>query len=222
MNLNTLTEITTTKLADNSVTVAKLASDVDTWIAGKQATISGGATTILTSNLGAGKVLISDANGKVGVSTNVTSAELEFVNGVTSNIQTQLNTLGVADYPVDILVIAGGGAGGGYHHSGGGGAGGMLAMREKVASAQDYSVLVGAGGAGNNSTDRSGALGGTSSFTGGYVRIYAQGGGGGGSYNSWGLNDGTDGGSGGGSSGYNIYRNSVGTAGQGNAGGNGL
>ena len=67
MNLSTLTEITTAKLADNAVTVAKLAPDLDTLLAGKQATISGGATTILTSDLTPNRALVSDASGKVAV-----------------------------------------------------------------------------------------------------------------------------------------------------------
>ena len=59
-------------------------------IAGKQATITGGATTITSSNLTASRALISDANGKVAVSA-VTSTELGYLDGVTSAIQTQLN-----------------------------------------------------------------------------------------------------------------------------------
>lgn len=56
----------------------------------KQATITGGATTITSSNLTAGRALVSDSNGKVGVSA-VTSTELGYLDGVTSNIQTQLD-----------------------------------------------------------------------------------------------------------------------------------
>lgn len=56
----------------------------------KQATITGGASSITTSNLTASRALASDGSGKVAVSA-TTSAELAFVNGVTSAIQTQLN-----------------------------------------------------------------------------------------------------------------------------------
>lgn len=56
----------------------------------KQDTISGGATTIVTSNLTANRALVSDALGKVAVST-VTSTQLGYLSGVTSAIQTQLN-----------------------------------------------------------------------------------------------------------------------------------
>lgn len=68
-------------------------SDIDaleTAVAGKQATITGGATTIASSNLTAGRALVSDSNGKVAVSA-VTSTELGYIDGVTSNVQTQLN-----------------------------------------------------------------------------------------------------------------------------------
>lgn len=57
---------------------------------GKQATITGGASTITSSNLTANRALVSDASGKVAVSE-VTSTELSYLDGVTSNIQTQLN-----------------------------------------------------------------------------------------------------------------------------------
>jgi len=59
-------------------------------VAAKQDTITGAATTITTSNLTANRALLSDANGKVAVSS-VTSTELGYVGGVTSSIQTQLN-----------------------------------------------------------------------------------------------------------------------------------
>ena len=53
-------------------------------------TITGAATTIDTENLTVSRALVSDANGKVAVST-TTSTELGHVSGVTSAIQTQLN-----------------------------------------------------------------------------------------------------------------------------------
>ena len=56
----------------------------------KQETITGGASTITTSNLGTNKALISNGSGKVVVSS-VTSTELGYLSGVTSAIQTQLN-----------------------------------------------------------------------------------------------------------------------------------
>ena len=56
----------------------------------KQANITGGASTITTSNLTASRALTSNAIGKVDVST-VTSTELGYLSGVTSAIQTQLD-----------------------------------------------------------------------------------------------------------------------------------
>ena len=75
------------------IAVGKLAkgiSDNAAAIATKQATITGAATSITTNNLTASKALVSDANGKVAVSS-VTSTELGYLSGVTSSIQTQLN-----------------------------------------------------------------------------------------------------------------------------------
>ena len=57
---------------------------------GKQDAITGGASTITSSNLTPDRALVSDASGKVAVSE-VTSTELGYLDGVTSNIQTQLN-----------------------------------------------------------------------------------------------------------------------------------
>jgi hypothetical protein len=65
-------------------------TDLQTTLNGKQATITGGATTITTSNLTASRALASDASGKVAVST-VTAAELGHLAGVTGGIQGQLN-----------------------------------------------------------------------------------------------------------------------------------
>jgi len=84
---------TTTELSYlNNVT-----SDIQTQINSKQATITGGATTIATSNLTASRALVSDVSGKVAVSAVTTTTELEYLNGVTSAIQTQLN----AKQPLD-------------------------------------------------------------------------------------------------------------------------
>lgn len=52
--------------------------------------ITGGASTIAGDNLTASRALISSSSGKVAVSA-VTSTELGYLDGVTSNIQTQLN-----------------------------------------------------------------------------------------------------------------------------------
>jgi hypothetical protein len=66
-------------------------SAIQTQIDAKQATITGGATSIVSSNLTASRALASDGSGKVAVSS-VTSTELGYVSGVTSAIQTQIDT----------------------------------------------------------------------------------------------------------------------------------
>ena len=67
-----------------------ISAATQTALDGKQATITGAATTITGSNLTANRALISNSSGKVEVSS-VTSTELGYLDGVTSNIQTQLN-----------------------------------------------------------------------------------------------------------------------------------
>jgi len=57
----------------------------------KQDTITGAATTITSSNLTASRALVSDGSGKVATNA-VTSTELGYLSGVTSAIQTQLNS----------------------------------------------------------------------------------------------------------------------------------
>ena len=61
---------------------------------GKQAAITGAATTITTADLTASKVLVSDASGKVAANA-VTTTTLGFLDA-TSSIQTQLNAKGYA------------------------------------------------------------------------------------------------------------------------------
>lgn len=56
----------------------------------KQDKIVGGASTITDDNLTVNRALVSDGNGKVAVS-NVTNTELGYLDGVTSNVQIQLN-----------------------------------------------------------------------------------------------------------------------------------
>lgn len=65
-------------------------SNIQAQLNNKQSIITGGATTITGSNLTASRALISDGNGKVAVSA-VTSTELGYLDGVASNIQTQLD-----------------------------------------------------------------------------------------------------------------------------------
>ena len=86
-------------------------SNLQTQLNAKQATITGGASTIVSSNLTVNRALVSDASGKVAVSA-VTSTELAYLDGVTSAIQTQLNgkaatahTHAAADLPNNVVVL---------------------------------------------------------------------------------------------------------------------
>ncbi len=84
------------EIQSSSVTTTTLGfldatSSIQTQLNGKQATITGGATTITSSDLTVSRALASDGSGKVAVST-TTATELGYVNGVTSAIQTQLNS----------------------------------------------------------------------------------------------------------------------------------
>ena len=56
----------------------------------KQATVTGAATTIVSSDLTVSRALTSNGSGKVAVS-DVTATELGYLDGVTSSIQTQLD-----------------------------------------------------------------------------------------------------------------------------------
>lgn len=74
----------------NDLALYSEVSSVQSQLSSKQNTITGAATSITYSNLTPNYALISDASGKVGVST-VTSAELGYLSGVTSSVQTQLS-----------------------------------------------------------------------------------------------------------------------------------
>ena len=66
-------------------------SDLQSALNGKQATITGAATTIVSSNLTPNYALESNGSGKVAISS-VTSTELGYLSGVTSGIQSQINS----------------------------------------------------------------------------------------------------------------------------------
>lgn len=74
-------------------------TDLQSALDAKQATITGGATSIASANLAVSRALASDGAGKVVVSA-TTAAELAFVSGVTSAIQTQLNAAAIAARPL--------------------------------------------------------------------------------------------------------------------------
>ena len=104
---NDFTDVLKTQINTNKDNIAMLDGDVDglqtdvgtlktnvsslqTALTSKQDVIAGAASTITDNNLVTDRALISDSSGKVAVST-VTSTELGYLDGVTGNVQTQLN-----------------------------------------------------------------------------------------------------------------------------------
>lgn len=78
--------------AQSDITTLKTnVAEVTNALTSKQDKIVGGASTITEDNLTANRVLVSNGSGKVSVSE-VTSTELGYLDGVTSNVQTQLDS----------------------------------------------------------------------------------------------------------------------------------
>ena len=92
----------TTVIADDSHnhTIANV-DGLQAALDAKQATITGAATTIDDADLTIDKALISDASGKVAVSS-VSSTELGHLSGVSSAIQTQLDAKMTPTYTGDV------------------------------------------------------------------------------------------------------------------------
>lgn len=91
--------------------ISKNAQDITGLQQSKQNNITGGASSITSANLGANKALVSNASGKVAVS-NVTSTELGYLSGVTSNIQKQIDSkVPTSVLPSDVLPKADSGSG---------------------------------------------------------------------------------------------------------------
>lgn len=78
--------------ADAAIAQSKI-NGLESALAAKQNTITGGASTIASQNLTANRALVSNDSGKVAVSA-VTATELGYLDGVTSNIQSQFNNSG--------------------------------------------------------------------------------------------------------------------------------
>lgn len=104
---NDFTDVLKTQINTNEDNIAILDGDVEglqtdvstlktsvtsiqTALTSKQDVIVGAASTITEDNLATDRALVSNSSGKVVVS-NVTSTELGYLDGVTSNVQTQLD-----------------------------------------------------------------------------------------------------------------------------------
>jgi hypothetical protein len=74
-----------------AVTVQQLEASVDALGDTKQDTITGAASTIVTDNLTPSVVAVTDADGKITSSALISVAELNQLEGVTDNVQTQLD-----------------------------------------------------------------------------------------------------------------------------------
>ena len=106
------TAVTTAKIANDAVTQAKIADDA---VGADQlasnavvnASVASGAAIAFSkmANLTTSRALVSDGNGDVSVSA-VTSTEIGYLDGVTSNVQTQINNIVV--YPQVITVLTSG------------------------------------------------------------------------------------------------------------------
>jgi len=82
---------TSIQVKQSSSTISGFLSSTD-WSTfnGKQAAITGAATTITSSDLTVSRAVISNASGKIAVSS-VTDTELGYLSGTTSSVQTQLS-----------------------------------------------------------------------------------------------------------------------------------
>ena len=94
----TVSDVTSTELGY----LDGVSSNIQTQLDAKQATITGSATTIDTESLTASRAVISNSSQKIAVS-DVTSTELGYLDGVTSAIQTQMDTKAATSYVDDAV-----------------------------------------------------------------------------------------------------------------------
>jgi hypothetical protein len=91
------TGISATKIANGTISDTEfqylngVSSAIQTQLDAKQATITGSATTIDTESLTANRAVISNGSQKIAVS-DVTDTELGYLDGVTSAVQTQIDS----------------------------------------------------------------------------------------------------------------------------------
>ena len=96
------------KIAVSDVTSTEIgyldgvSSAIQTQLDGKQATLTGSGSTIASSNLTANRAVISNGSQKIAVS-DVTSTELGHLDGVSSNVQTQIDAKASTTYVNDAV-----------------------------------------------------------------------------------------------------------------------
>jgi hypothetical protein len=95
-NTNIAFPVTTVNGASGTVvlTTSNIAEGTNQYFttAKVSAYLTGAISTVLTSDLTASRVLVSDGTGKIAASATTTTTELGYLAGVTSAIQTQLNS----------------------------------------------------------------------------------------------------------------------------------
>tara|TARA_B100000029_G_scaffold129504_2_gene122994 strand:- start:3116 stop:4573 length:1458 start_codon:yes stop_codon:yes gene_type:complete len=172
------------------------------------------------ANVGEGTGDVSPFTGMVATGGTITTDGDYKIHTFTDSGDFNITTLGSLG-TLEYLVIAGGGSGGGGNDTGGGGgAGGYRTATNFAVTAQNYTVTIGAGGAGSTtSSNFRGNNGSDSTFS----TITSTGGGGGGT-NESSPAGGQDGGSGSGAGHYHgsythASAGGSGIAGQGNDGG---
>lgn len=136
-------------------------SNIQTQLNAKQATITGAASTGVSSNFSINRAMITNGSGQMSTSA-VTATELGYLDGVTSNIQTQLNN--VSGYPLDIRFLTSGtsytipaGAKAILIKASGGGGGGAVHANPATGGLGTNSVTL--GGDGGTTTVSNGTLG---------------------------------------------------------------
>lgn len=93
-------KISNADVDDNAAIAQSKISGLASALDGKQSTVTGAASTIVTNNLMDNRALVSNASGKVAVS-NVTADELNRLDGVTANVQEQINNIVDGTTPVE-------------------------------------------------------------------------------------------------------------------------
>lgn len=94
--ISNIADIDASKLGDGSVSNTEfgylngLSGNIQTQLSGKQSTITGAASTVVSTDLTANRAVVSDVSGKLSASS-ATSTELGYLSGVTSSVQTQVS-----------------------------------------------------------------------------------------------------------------------------------